>query len=279
MHGYLLGYGPNLKRTADGGVTWTNLTVPGSVDPNGFWFTDFQHGFLLGPAHLYVTADAGNTWSSAYSGSYMSFVSIFFLGQDLGFVAGSQYNSSDFMLKTTDGGSTWQKKENIGTGNLGRLFFTDAMNGYMISRQFRLLKTTNGGESWTGNPLYLTDNLVNATFFTSPDTGYIAGTNGMIMKTGNGGVITSVKNADEKAGISLFPNPSSGRFFLKSNQEVDHLSVQVYTAMGKMVSSRTYQNPHFPVSADLSAFPPGIYVVVANSEKFMVVKKIIVIVH
>jgi hypothetical protein len=43
-----------------------------------------------------------------------------------------------------------------------------------------------------------------------------------------------------------------------------------------LVDSRNYQKPIFPLSVSISAFPPGMYVVVINAEKFMVAEKIIV---
>lgn len=54
------------------------------------------------------------------------------------------------IIKTTDGGQTWQQK-NSGTDlNLGQVHFVTSEIGYVISSGFEsiLLKTTDGGETW-----------------------------------------------------------------------------------------------------------------------------------
>ena len=105
----------------------------------------------------------------------MDFSSIFFTDIFTGYEAGTEYQQPDFILKTTDGGLSWQRKNNIRSGNVGHLFFPDPFDGYMINSGFHVLKTMDGGDSWSVNNAFVTDNPVSSVFFTTADTGYIAG--------------------------------------------------------------------------------------------------------
>ena len=170
----------------------------------------------------------------------------------------------------------WEWSNPKPTGSwLTNLFFFNASTGYLIGDLGTILKTTDGGENWSMTPFYLTDNLVTSIFFTCADTGYLTGENGMIMKTSNGGMINSINHTERKNKLSVFPNPCSGRFFLNANQKVDDLSVQVYSSIGKPVLSGSYRKVHFPVSIDISGSAPGLYILVATSDKYKFAEKII----
>ena len=67
-------FGTYIKRTTDGGTTWTDVVLPAEVAPHGlelpggFFAADGQHGWLAGYDHddsaalLLATADGGATW-------------------------------------------------------------------------------------------------------------------------------------------------------------------------------------------------------------------------
>ncbi len=100
----VLGAG-SLYVTHDGGATWTPLPQP----PAPFGLPDFvdpSHGFAWANGRLYVTADGGQAWTAIRPGVDLSNAAVDFVDARAGFavVQGARY-----VLRTVDGGHTWQK--------------------------------------------------------------------------------------------------------------------------------------------------------------------------
>lgn len=178
--------GLSLLITHDGGVTWRRERLPLASSTaqcpcfvDRPVFLDATHGFVVvwgvsGPAgapmigHLFVTADAGNTWGPrALPGEAES---------DIGFsdpvhgwaIAGSL---ADFyyldlavgpelplpLYRTDDGGITWVRVPNdlklkSKYGETRRVNFLDQNVGFAFSLQTgrpQSLKTVDGGQNWT----------------------------------------------------------------------------------------------------------------------------------
>jgi photosystem II stability/assembly factor-like uncharacterized protein len=119
-----------------------------------------------------------------------------FLDQNTGFAAGY----SGTIMKTTDGGQSWNIKYYPGAYNIKGICFPDENTGYTIEYNGTIYKTTDGGETWSF--LYaLEDNNPASIFFTGADTGFIAYSyGGKILKTVNGGL----------TWISQCPYPNAG---------------------------------------------------------------------
>jgi len=149
-----------------------------------------------------------------YSDTTDLFTSVFFIGEDTGYLVGSMGNLSDYwggiILKTTDGGNSWIKQ--MDTLNLNSVYFTDANTGYAVGQLGIIMKTEDGGNHWNlkANVGYF-DNYLSI-FFTSRDTGFAAGVNGKILKTTNGGAGWEVKNYDSTLTINsiYFPDKNTG---------------------------------------------------------------------
>lgn len=123
--GWVLGPGGHVFRTSDGGAVWKDVTPPG-YSSNGVF------PYFLDPDHAWVTQDSGAT--------------------------------STIVLRTGDGGVSWQRSAPItvpgihGRGPIS-LFFFDAANGSFLgssiapgpaqSFEFEFLyRTTDGGSHW-----------------------------------------------------------------------------------------------------------------------------------
>ena len=78
---------------------------------------------------------------------------------------------------------------------------------------------------------------------------------------------------NEQLLISLFPNPSTGIFTIKSNQDLLGSNITVIDIQGKVVLKEKL----FDYSIDLSSYPVGVYqvvLVVGNEIKKFLVEKI-----
>ena len=132
------------------------------------------------------------------------------------------------ILRTTDGGTTWNAIANPATGNLTRVQFADNQTGYAIGDNSTLLKTTDGGQTWQSLNAGTTENL-QALSCIDADTLYVGGTNGLIQKSTDGGnswvILNQVYNYTiidiDKIGTSdifaISYNANDDLLFFKSN--------------------------------------------------------------
>ncbi len=150
---------------------------------------------------------------------------IYFLNETIGFVCGGEKNQSGIILKTTDGGSNWQKVYS-GTLALRDITFVNDSLGFACGDSVLILKTIDGGATWNKLPLPFTP--VHITPFTSiqftdAEHGYVCGgenwESGLAFRTHDGGI-----NWDYQAFYSteitenFFVNDTTG--FLSANGAV-----------------------------------------------------------
>jgi photosystem II stability/assembly factor-like uncharacterized protein len=199
-------YNGVILRTEDGGNTWTALDLKNgrlNVGYSSIYFTDSMTGYMVGSHekpftawHYYMivlkTIDGGNTWSTLMENWYLGRLnSVYFKDVNTGYVAGYQgYLDSHhgIIYKTTNGGQTWSpvwQHDLVGVSKttLSSVYFVDSNTGFASGSSY--LKTIDGGTTWT--TLNVPDGQTGPIFFTSATTGYIAGYNGIILKTNTGG--------------------------------------------------------------------------------------------
>lgn len=144
---------------------------------------------------LYQSDDAGSNWTSwtptiggvpiiaiMRDAHYRSASEVYMAG---GVDLDNQYG----ILRSTDGGTTWQAVYSLSTGSWPRRFndmdFPSANIGYAVGSNGRMVKTTNGGGTWTNLTVFQTQEVRNVLFF-DDNTGLIAGS-GQVWRTVNGG--------------------------------------------------------------------------------------------
>ncbi len=107
---------------------------------------------------------------SQYASNY--WLDIYFLEEDprYGWVCGYQGK----VLRTTDGGETWEGATIFGVNQLESIHFADSKTGYTSGEGY-IYKSTDGGRSWRNVTPY--DNMVTlwGTYFITPKVGYVIG--------------------------------------------------------------------------------------------------------
>jgi photosystem II stability/assembly factor-like uncharacterized protein len=164
--GYVVGSGPMLKTTTDGGATWSapievtgatqdlwgvfathgpaadticvvgeNGAVHRSVNGGAAWTTQDMH-YSQGFAFAVTGTDARNMYVTGYEGA--------------------ESGQQGLVIATHDGGETWVKGAVQGAGTFDKSFFLTAELGYAaggkpggISSGGVIMKTTDGGFNWT----------------------------------------------------------------------------------------------------------------------------------
>jgi len=155
--------------TSDGGHIWTRQ-YSGPAALHQVDFTDTGHGWAVGTNALLRTTDGGATWTSLSEPSAavdsVSFVSpgtgYALAGGTMGGAVGATGGgagaspvlsgttgtySGGTLLRTTDGGTTWQPLRGT-PANPQSACFTSAANGY-LGTPGQIWRTSDGGQSWS----------------------------------------------------------------------------------------------------------------------------------
>jgi len=184
--GYTVGGWNNacVYKTVDSGVNWSYLYS----DTSTSWYLDVffdspDTGYVIGGNGVIAkTMDGGTNWIHQISGTTASLTSISCPAKDTCFIVGSYYTSGSYsiILKTTNGGNSWQTIYN-GAGSLNNIDFVNTNVGYVVGSQ--TLKTTDGGNSWI-----IKNNDYNIDVsFVNKDTGYTMAYIDTVRKTTDGG--------------------------------------------------------------------------------------------
>lgn len=106
-----------------------------------------------------------------------------FINASTGFAVGSRGT----IIRTTDGGSSWDILESGTIHDLWGVSFVDASTGTVVGNFGVILRTTDGGDSWTVQREEPSGVLFSVSF-TDADTGSAVGADGLIVRTTDGGV-------------------------------------------------------------------------------------------
>lgn len=129
--------------------------------------------------------------------------------------------NNGLIIKSTNGGGSWQQKTSGTSQNLIQLNFPSPLIGYAAGNQNQILKTTDGGETWAaktidnistiGTMSCVTDNLI----FLSTDKGLIKSEDGGTswsnpLSVPDNGHMQFVSNNTGFIGSSFYGNSESG---------------------------------------------------------------------
>lgn len=184
-------YGPAIRRTSDGGKTWTVQSFPGS-------------GFLLGPQFLkdasvgwtvttagevYRSTDRGQTWMRM-SGPFQptdsaAMADFHFLDANNGWMVAGNGVYGSTIFRTSDSGVTWSAVSGIDQA-LSSVHFGDPKHGVATSFDGQVLVTQDGGASWEQRATGTNDILTKAKFLDAT-TVVALGVSGQILRSVDAG--------------------------------------------------------------------------------------------
>jgi len=167
---WAVGYGGVVVRTADGGKSWKKVSTGMRYLYNDVKFVSPQEGWIVGQYETILhSTDGGSNWEKVHGGEpaeldisqlkegevvkenfgaeeeIYTLNSVYFLNPQMGWAVG-EYGT---LIKTADGGKTWEKLKS-GTGNtLLEVEFFDQNFGFAAGLDATILKTVDGGKTWT----------------------------------------------------------------------------------------------------------------------------------
>jgi photosystem II stability/assembly factor-like uncharacterized protein len=192
-----------LLATSNGGETWAPVTNIPEPRPNalcGMWAPSSQVvygvGSYAGPARVIKTIDRGATWTSTdLTALATTLVDVYFANELEGIAVGSTgtfpNGSRSVVLRTTDGGASWQRRY-LGSrlGEWGwKITFPTPDTGYVslerTSAPMYLLRTIDRGLTWTELPFAAYNEQ--GIGFVTPQVGWIGGAQNPTFGTTDGG--------------------------------------------------------------------------------------------
>jgi len=192
--GYVLGFNEELDwgglkksaifKTHSAPQFWVTILEKKSTQFTDFHFRDKNNGFVIGEKNTFlITKDGGNTWTNSFpscldSNIQWEFNSIFFLTKQEGWLSVEYMydgQKENLLLKTNNGGTTWDSLSNFYTNIIEDIYFITPDTGWFCgyyqadwevnnSKHGFTAKTTNGGKYWQINEWYsktesISDNL------------------------------------------------------------------------------------------------------------------------
>jgi photosystem II stability/assembly factor-like uncharacterized protein len=263
----------SLYKTVDGGNSWASLIKNQTGDVRVIDFPTPDTGYILScwrngnwVSAVLKTTDAGLTWTSM-TDMWGELQCMQFVSAQEGFAAGSVATIGSAFLKTMDAGVTWIADTVVPRDSyiLG-MAFSDPFTGYLVGAPGLILYTVDQGETWTPLATHTCEGLESICMFNS-DTGYLCGSNSILMSTlNNGGLPVTVKPQAKSTSEPLlnFPNPFSCS--TRITYRVDHeemVLLTVYNFLGQPVETlvnSVQQAGKYEIPFDSKGLPQGLYI-------------------
>jgi photosystem II stability/assembly factor-like uncharacterized protein len=184
------GQNGKMFRSANGGVTWSEINLGTSGSIRGVWSRGGKVWAVGDSGNVYRSTNAGGNWQAdKLAINDRSLNSVTFVSDAVGYAVGN----SGTILKTNDGGATWIAQTSGITAKLNEVAFVDASVGYAVGDNATVLKTVNGGAAWT--PItapQLRENLSGVS--ARGNLVYVTGANEMCAKSSDGGTTWAALN-------------------------------------------------------------------------------------
>ncbi len=139
------GFNGTLVHSFNGGLSWETVATDENMGFHQVQFIDNDKGWLLALNdeerlnELRYTTDGGESWTTAelpqiqgigYPGDNYLIAAFQMLDENVGWAVGGDYDDASVILKTSDGGVTWQADDYAGEGFLQAVHMIDGRRGW-----------------------------------------------------------------------------------------------------------------------------------------------------
>ncbi len=207
------GNGGRVFRSVDGGATWAQFILGSNT---------LRAVQALG-ATVWVAGDSGKVYRSTTFGKSWEtlslaspstrFTALQFLDNQVGFLVGS----NGTILKTTDGGTTWDSKTPASPEHFNALSFRNGQVGFVVGKNGKVQRTTDGGETWTAIHNRIWENKDIFSVSAKGNLVYLTGEDGLAAKSTDGGNTWTELNfkTDSRSDVTgVFVQSSDTVFFI-----------------------------------------------------------------
>lgn len=224
--GWAVGGGGVVLTTTDGGKEWRVNTRPTEDALRDVYFSDEQNGWLVCERSIYKLQTKDEHLS--------------------------------FLLRTTDGGTTWTRVNVIGAEpdvRLVRALFTEGGRGWVFGEAGALYATQDGGASWEKRHVPTRYLLLGGSFLDSA-RGWLVGAGATLLQTADGGETWRMGTLTGFAPVTKDDAIEARRVRFTSVSFVDEKHGWAVGAQGRVFATRdggrTWAAQKSNVTADLS---------------------------
>jgi photosystem II stability/assembly factor-like uncharacterized protein len=190
LNGWIGGANSVIKKTTDGGFTWTAQTLPVTSSIQRIKFLNSEIGFAVGSSGTILkTENAGQTWVHKSSGTRSELASICFLDSQEGWACGG----SD-VLHTTDQGETWSADSMSAIAHWD-IAFRNSQEGWLVGLYGSCYETTDAGQNWNSISPPISGRSLFGVCFPSSSRGVLIGGEQIARSTDGGASWATVYNS------------------------------------------------------------------------------------
>ncbi len=260
--------------TTDGGVTWNNGSIFGTIPiaSTDFQFVNDTTVIAVGwyPPKSLLSIDKGLHWTELGfflplgSGHIWSDC---FINPITGFATGDHR-----ILKSLDGGINWTKIDSTLGFDIYCLRKIDADNLYGVGYGGGIAKTSDGGNSWSIDNSGTANNL-NKIIFINSHKAIAIGDNGTILMNTN--IATGIANVvSNQKIVSVFPNPVSQTLTLQFQNQIPFAEINVLNVLGETILTQKINNSNI-ANLNVTSLASGIYFLQIKSNNKLFTQKFI----
>jgi photosystem II stability/assembly factor-like uncharacterized protein len=248
---------------------WTRQATGTFAWLHAVHFVDERRGWAVGgKGALLATEDGGRTWRARRSPTEDALRDVYFSDQQTGWLVceRSIYQLKEvdepraYLLRTTDGGETWQRVEPAGQdvdARLTGMAFADATRGFVFGELGALYATVDGGRTWARRRVPTKHLLLDAAFV-GPRHGWLVGAGATLLYTTDGGETWRegrIQSGETSPSASAGETQAEQPVRVNAVSFVDERQGWAVGAAGAVLSSvdggRTWRTLARPTDADL----------------------------
>ncbi len=216
-----------ILRSIDNGENWQPI-LPGTTENlNDIEIVGSKAAVCGNNGTIYYSADYGENWTVTNSNTTNNLYDIKFINAETGFITGDLGT----LLKTTDGGISWQSIEiSFTNAKFNSIEAIDADNLIIIGDAGKIFLSNDGGSSWYGPNGFMYEANLNDVVFFNSNEGVIAGDNGLLLRTNDGGM--SWTQADTYFSGDLYDLKAVSFYDANNGISVGGNGIEVYTTNG-----------------------------------------------
>lgn len=278
--------------TTNGGINWT-------VQINGLLFAlqsvhffNNTSGWTVGSNGIcYETTNAGANWIQNHTGFGMGnhFAKVQFANANTGWIL---ENNQGKVLITTNGGFNWLSSQFNTDERYTDLHFVNENTGWIVGRSYQnfngiIKKTTNTGTNWhvqySGVPY---SPSLNDVHFINATTGWSAGSDGIILKTTDGGGPIGIHIISSEIPFQFeiyqnYPNPFNPSTKIRFDiPKSTFVKLIIYDELGRKIENLVNEElkaGEYSVDWNAVNYPSGIYFYKIETENFVESKRMVLL--
>ena len=264
------------SKTTDRGQTWTDIALPTNSNNTvlDICFLDPLNGYVLVDgtnSQVLRTNDGGQTWATFY---HYGIKDIHFRTTTEGYGI-MTYGSTSYIIKTTDGGASFNDIFQIDSIKMDKVYFANNMQGYAVGGLFCgngscvakpvIYETLDGGQTWQDvSPSFLTGTAIGFDDIATTPSGipFAIGSSGSIVK-GSAPLVNGISKMQvSEASLNVFPNPiTNNQLTIQADTELEQ--IRLFDLNGIEVRSVTPKTKSTNINVD--HLPAGTYMLNATT--------------